>query len=43
MDQIRIENLEIYGFHGVFPEETKDGQAADLSREKISNTLRRRK
>ncbi len=26
MDQIRIENLEIYGFHGVFPEETKEGQ-----------------
>ncbi len=30
MDQIRIENLEIYGFHGVFPEETKDGQVFQI-------------
>lgn len=26
MDQIRIENLEIYAYHGVFPEENKKGQ-----------------
>ena len=26
MDQIKIENLEIYGYHGVFPEEAKNGQ-----------------
>lgn len=26
MDQIRIENLEIYAAHGVFPEETRNGQ-----------------
>lgn len=26
MDQIRIENLEVYAHHGVFPEETKKGQ-----------------
>lgn len=26
MDRIKIENLELYGNHGVFPEETKNGQ-----------------
>lgn len=26
MDQIKIENLEIYAAHGVFPEETRNGQ-----------------
>lgn len=26
MDQIKIEDLEIYANHGVFPEETRDGQ-----------------
>ncbi len=26
MDLIKIENLEIYAYHGVFPEETKEGQ-----------------
>ena len=26
MDQIKIDNLEIYAYHGVFPEETKEGQ-----------------
>lgn len=26
MDQIKIDNLEIYGFHGVFPEEKQNGQ-----------------
>lgn len=26
MDQIKIDNLEVYAYHGVFPEETKEGQ-----------------
>ena len=26
MDQIKIDNLEVYAYHGVFPEETRDGQ-----------------
>lgn len=26
MDQIRIDNLEVYAYHGVFPEETQNGQ-----------------
>ena len=26
MDEIRIDNLEIYGWHGVYPEEKKQGQ-----------------
>ena len=26
MDKIRIENLEVFANHGVFPEETKLGQ-----------------
>ncbi len=26
MDEIRIENLEVYAYHGVFPEENKKGQ-----------------
>lgn len=27
MDEIRIQNLEVYAYHGVYPEETKAGQA----------------
>ena len=27
MDEIRIENLGVYAYHGVYPEETKKGQA----------------
>ena len=26
MDEIRIEGLEVYAYHGVFPEENKNGQ-----------------
>ena len=26
MDQIKIDNLEVYAYHGVFPEENKEGQ-----------------
>ena len=26
MDEIRIDNLEVYAYHGVFPEENKKGQ-----------------
>ena len=26
MDQIKIENLEVYAYHGVFPEEKEKGQ-----------------
>ncbi len=26
MDEIKIENLEVYAYHGVYPEETKNGQ-----------------
>lgn len=26
MDEIRIENLEVYAYHGVYPKENKDGQ-----------------
>lgn len=26
MDEIRIENLEVYAYHGVYPEENKNGQ-----------------
>ena len=26
MDQFRIDNLEVYAYHGVFPEENEKGQ-----------------
>ena len=26
MDEIRIDNLEVYAYHGVYPEENKEGQ-----------------
>ena len=26
MDQIRIDNLEVYAYHGVYPEENEKGQ-----------------
>lgn len=31
MDEIRIQNLEVYAYHGVYPEETKAGQAFYVS------------
>ena len=31
MDKIRIENLEVFGNHGVFEEETKLGQKFIIS------------
>ena len=32
MDKIRIEDLEVYAYHGVFPEENKLGQKFVISR-----------
>ena len=31
MDKIRIEDLEVYAYHGVFPEENKLGQKFVIS------------
>lgn len=31
LDEIRIERLEIYAYHGVYPEETKEGQTFEVN------------
>ncbi|MEG0805109.1 MAG: 2-amino-4-hydroxy-6-hydroxymethyldihydropteridine diphosphokinase [Lachnospiraceae bacterium] len=38
MDQIRIQNLEVFGNHGVFPEETKLGQKFLVNAKLFMNT-----
>ena len=39
MDKIRIENLELYAYHGVFPEENEEGQLFVVSADIYVDTL----
>ncbi|HKM03177.1 MAG TPA: 2-amino-4-hydroxy-6-hydroxymethyldihydropteridine diphosphokinase [Lachnospiraceae bacterium] len=38
MDKIKIDNLEIFAYHGVFPEENKKGQRFYVSATLVTNT-----
>ena len=38
MDRIRIEDLEIFAYHGVFPEENTLGQKFVISADLYTNT-----
>ena len=39
MDRIKIQNLEVFGHHGVFSEETKLGQKFLVNATMYTNTL----